>query len=130
MLADETDISETARFYGLSLRALRFYEQVGLLNPVRYRSTRIYTAKDRVRIELILTGKRLRLSLAQIREMIEARCGGQTMSEENAPGSLVERLTRDEIQQQLQTLERQRDEVEEALEALRVAAEVKGIAGP
>jgi DNA-binding transcriptional MerR regulator len=52
-------------------RALRFYEDKGLLNPRRQGLNRVYTYRDRARLQLILQGKRVGLSLAEIREILE-----------------------------------------------------------
>ena len=52
-------------------RALRFYEDKGLLTPAREGLNRVYSHKDRVRLQLILRGKRVGLSLSEIRELID-----------------------------------------------------------
>jgi DNA-binding transcriptional MerR regulator len=52
-------------------RALRFYEDKGLLNPRRQGLNRVYATRDRARLQLILQGKRVGLSLAEIREILE-----------------------------------------------------------
>ena len=52
-------ISDLSREFDVTLRALRFYEVRGLLTPIRQNATRLYGPKDRVRLSLILTGKRL-----------------------------------------------------------------------
>jgi hypothetical protein len=57
-------IGAMARDFGVSLRALRFYEDRGLLHPIRRGSTRLYTVRDREHLELILRGKRLGFTLA------------------------------------------------------------------
>ncbi len=54
------------------MRALRFYEAKGLLSPRREGLARLYSAADRVRLQLILKGKRLGFTLAEISEMVEA----------------------------------------------------------
>ena len=53
-------------------RALRFYEDKGLLAPARQGLNRVYSYKDRARLQLILNGKRVGLSLADIREILQA----------------------------------------------------------
>ena len=57
--------------YGVSLRSLRFYEELGLLRPLRNGSLRYYDAKDCIRLQLILKGKRLGFSLAEIALLID-----------------------------------------------------------
>lgn len=64
-------ISELHKEFGVTARAIRFYEDQGLLTPARAGSRRIYYERDRVRLRLILRGKRLGFSLAEIREMFE-----------------------------------------------------------
>jgi DNA-binding transcriptional MerR regulator len=64
-------ITELAREFGLTTRAIRFYEDQGLLHPQRVGRNRIYANRDRVRLKLTLRGKRLGLSLSEIRELID-----------------------------------------------------------
>ncbi|WP_299013114.1 MerR family DNA-binding transcriptional regulator [uncultured Photobacterium sp.] len=64
-------ISELAKEFDITTRSIRFYEDVGLLHPSRKGSTRIYQHRDKVRLKLILRGKRLGFSLAEIRELFE-----------------------------------------------------------
>ena len=67
----EFSISELAREFDVTPRAIRFYEAEGLLSPRREGQRRIYTARDRTRLKLTLRGKRLGLSLSEIRELID-----------------------------------------------------------
>jgi len=67
----EFSISELAREFDVTPRAIRFYEDQGLLAPRREGQRRIYTARDRTRLKLTLRGKRLGLSLSEIRELID-----------------------------------------------------------
>ncbi|HKQ23195.1 MAG TPA: MerR family DNA-binding transcriptional regulator [Burkholderiales bacterium] len=64
-------ITELAREFGLTTRAIRFYEDQGLLSPSRAGRNRIYGHRDKVRLKLTLRGKRLGLSLYEIRELID-----------------------------------------------------------
>ena len=64
-------ISDLAREFALTTRAIRFYEDEGLLAPRRSGRSRIYGERERVRIKLILRGKRLGLSLSEIRELLD-----------------------------------------------------------
>lgn len=64
-------ISDLAREFGVTTRTIRFYEDEGLLAPERRGQARIYSARDRVRLILILRGKRLGFSLAECRELID-----------------------------------------------------------
>ncbi len=64
-------VSELARELGLTPRALRFYEDKGLIAPRRAGTTRVYTHRDRARLILILRGKRLGFSLAGIKTYLD-----------------------------------------------------------
>lgn len=64
-------ISELAKEFDITTRSIRFYEDMGLIQPERKGSMRIYQRRDRVRLKLILRGKRLGFSLAEIRDLLE-----------------------------------------------------------
>ena len=64
-------ISALAQEFALTTRAIRFYEDEGLLAPLRRGQTRVYGERERTRIKLILRGKRLGLSLSEIRELFD-----------------------------------------------------------
>jgi len=64
-------ISDLAQEFALTTRAIRFYEDEGLLSPRRRGLSRIYGERERTRIKLILRGKRLGLSLSEIRELFD-----------------------------------------------------------
>ncbi|MFV2033266.1 MAG: MerR family DNA-binding transcriptional regulator [Gammaproteobacteria bacterium] len=64
-------ISELASEFQVTSRALRLYEEAGLLNPQRAGTRRIYSERERVRLRLVLRGKRLGWSLSEIRELFE-----------------------------------------------------------
>ena len=67
----EFSISELAREFDITPRAIRFYEDQGLLAPKRDGQRRIYSPRDRTRLKLTLRGKRLGLTLSEIRELID-----------------------------------------------------------
>jgi DNA-binding transcriptional MerR regulator len=67
----EYSISELAQEFDVTPRAIRFYEDQGLLAPRRDGQRRIYTLRDRTRLKLTLRGKRLGLTLSEIRELID-----------------------------------------------------------
>ena len=104
-------IGDLAREFGVSLRALRFYEDRGLLSPVRLGSSRIYDARQRARLELILKGKQLGFTLTEIRALLEREERG-----ESAPKL---RLSVSQIDDQIAHLERQKAEVEGAIVELK-----------
>lgn len=64
-------ISELAKEFDITTRSIRFYEDEGLIHPERKGSMRIYNRRDKTRLKLILRGKRLGFSLAEIRELFE-----------------------------------------------------------
>jgi DNA-binding transcriptional MerR regulator len=64
-------ITELCREFGISLRAIRFYEDKGLLQPRRVNGTRVYTRRDRARLALILRAKAIGSSLAEIKHYLD-----------------------------------------------------------
>ncbi len=64
-------IGELAQEFDVTTRAIRFYEDQGLLSPTRNGQARIYSARDRVRLKLVLRGKRLGFSLGEVGEMLD-----------------------------------------------------------
>jgi DNA-binding transcriptional MerR regulator len=68
---DDYSITELCSEFGVTARALRFYEDEGLISPQRRGTQRIYSQRDRARLAWILRGKRVGFSLADIREMID-----------------------------------------------------------
>ncbi len=70
-MAETCGIAELAREFGITTRTIRFYEDRGLITPRRDGQRRVYAPRDRVRLKLIMRGKRLGFSLEEIREMID-----------------------------------------------------------
>jgi len=105
-----SSIREMARDFGVSVRALRFYEDRGLLSPARKGTTRYYDATDRHHLQLILKGKRLGFTLTEIHDMLRG--------DEAKPAREL-KLMPEQIIAQISHLERQQSELEEALAALR-----------
>jgi len=64
-------ISELAKEFGVTTRTIRFYEEKGLVAPLREGQKRLYTGADRVRIKLILRGKRIGMTLLECVEFID-----------------------------------------------------------
>lgn len=64
-------IGDLSREFGVTTRTIRFYEDQGLLSPTRDGQNRIYELGDRVRLKLVLRGKRLGFSLKEIKKLIE-----------------------------------------------------------
>ncbi len=69
-MSDLYSIGDLSREFGVTTRTIRFYEDQGLLSPTRNGQNRIYQARDRVRLKLILRGKRLGFSLKEINQLI------------------------------------------------------------
>ncbi len=71
--AEETTIKigDMARMFGVTLRTLRFYEDKGLLSPIRDGSNRLYTRRDRARLKLILLGRKVGFSLRDVKQMMD-----------------------------------------------------------
>ena len=69
--ATEFSISDLAREFDLTTRAIRFYEDMGLLTPGRVGGQRVYTARDRARLLLTLRAKRLGLSLTEAKDILD-----------------------------------------------------------
>jgi DNA-binding transcriptional MerR regulator len=110
-------ISDLARDFGVTLRTLRFYEARGLLSPARSGMTRIYSARDRARLALILKGKQLGFTLVEIRAMLANEEKKATEGEKSASvGGL--HLTRGQITEQLELLRSQRGEIDSAITEL------------
>lgn len=109
---DYFTIGDMARHYQVSLRALRFYEDRGLMKPVRHGAVRLYDARQRIRLQLILKGKRLGFTLTQICEMLASHS-------EIEPAAFEDTLEPERIVSQIETLERQRAGLEHAISELR-----------
>lgn len=105
-------IGELCAEFDVTPRTLRFYEQRELLSPIREGQKRIFTARDRARLKLILRGKRFGFSLESIRQWLELYDLGD---------SQVTQLTTwvEHANMQMQTLREQRDELEDAMNELQ-----------
>ncbi len=101
-------IGDLAREFGVTLRALRFYEDRGLLSPRREGLVRIYDAADRERLSVILKGKQLGFTLTEIRAMLAEGASGE------GPVANL-RLSLDQVEDQIRHLQQQKAEIEEAL---------------
>ena len=108
----ELTISQMSRLNGVSLRTLRFYEDRGLIKPRREGNARFYRAADQVRMEMILRGKKLGFTLTEINDLIGGKGANETPD-------LEEQLQPQQIVSQIGHLERQRDEIDSAIQQLR-----------
>ena len=106
-------ITDLAREFGLTTRAIRFYEDQGLLAPKRSGRTRVYGTRDKVRLKLTLRGKRLGLSLSEVGAMFDLYDSARDEKPQLAKflAALAERR---------EQLERQRADIDEMLSEIAV----------
>jgi DNA-binding transcriptional MerR regulator len=105
-------IGDLAREFGVTLRTLRFYEDRGLLSPRREGTARVYDARDRSRLSVILKGKQLGFTLTEIRAMVAEERAGE------APAANL-KLSLAQVEDQIAHLEQQKVEIEQALAELK-----------
>jgi DNA-binding transcriptional MerR regulator len=105
-------IADLAREFGISTRAIRFYEAKGLLNPERVGATRVFRRRDRARLMLILRGKRLGFSLRDISEYLSLYDADRTQTTQ------VQRLV-EMVDKRLVLLENQMTDLQTTLGELR-----------
>ena len=105
-------IGDLSAEFGLSPRAIRFYEDQGLLAPARAGANRVYSKRDRARLMLILRGKRLGFSLSDIRQFLDLYDVDRTKRQQMA---VTLELTRARIRE----LEQQLDDITVTLAELR-----------
>jgi DNA-binding transcriptional MerR regulator len=109
--AQTWSIAELAAEYDVTLRTIRFYEDRGLLTPERRGTVRVYHPRDRVRLALILRGKRLGFSLDEIAKIVD-----MYDAEPGEEGQLEYLL--DQIAHRRAELEQRRRDIEETLQDL------------
>lgn len=103
-------IADLAREFGISTRAIRFYESKGLLQPERVGATRVFRRRDRARLILILRGKRLGFSLRDISDYLSLYDADRNQQVHLLVGKVDERIA---------LLERQRADLETTISELR-----------
>jgi DNA-binding transcriptional MerR regulator len=104
-------IGEMCEAFAVTARALRFYEDEQLIAPERRGTTRLYTERDRARLAWILRGKRVGLSLADIKELLDLYDVGD--------GRETQRVkTIERCQEQVDRLERQRVDIDATIAEL------------
>lgn len=112
-------IADLAREFGISTRAIRFYETKGLLTPERVGSTRVFRRRDRARLILILRGKRLGFSLRDISDYLSLYDADRT---QRAQVNLLVEM----VDERMRMLELQLGDLQTTLGELR---EIKKLAG-
>lgn len=111
-------IGELSETFGLSPRAIRFYEDQGLIKPRRAGAQRVYTRRDRARLRLILRGKRLGFTLADIKRFLDLYDADRTQTRQLA-------ATLERVRARISDLEQQLDDLHVTLAELRdIEAEI------
>ena len=101
-------IRQLSKEFDVTARALRFYEDKGLISPERKGQTRLYSPRDRARLQLILRGKRLGFSLVEIHEILD-------LYTPKDHGAAQMRATLHKYRGQIETLKRQREDIDAAI---------------
>jgi DNA-binding transcriptional MerR regulator len=109
-----SSVAQMRREFGVTARALRYYEEQGLLSPARSRQVRVYSHRDRARLKLILTGRRAGFTLRTIRELLDV------YDKEGRTAQLARALPH--FKAQVAALEAQRRQLDDAIETLKAAS--------
>ncbi len=112
-------ITELAQEFDITPRAIRFYEDMGLLTPARDGRNRVYTHRDRTRLKLTLRGKRLGLSLQEIKQLVDMyESPSDTTQQLNAFLAILQ-AHRDQLSQQMEDIRVTLEEIEQHEERAR-----------
>ena len=111
-MSETWTIADLAREFDVTTRTIRFYEDKGLISPERRGQRRVYHVRDRVRLQLVMRGKRLGFSLDEIQEMIDLYDVDPT---ENAQL----RLFIAKLRERRESLERQRNDIDTVISEIQ-----------
>ena len=109
--AESFTITDLALAFNVTPRAIRFYEDQGLISPQRQGQNRIYSRRDRARLAWILRGKRVGFSLAEVREMLDLYDAGDGRTKQRL-------LTIDRCRERIDALAEQRADIDDMIDEL------------
>lgn len=112
-MSRQYSIRELTKELGITARTLRHYEDEGLIAPTRNGQQRVYSARDRARITLILRGRRVGFTLAEIGEILD-------LYDSNDGGAAQLAYARKKFASRIDALEQQKRDVDESLAELRL----------
>ena len=107
-------IGDMAKRFGVSLRTLRFYEDKGLINPRREGSTRLYSRREKARLQLIMLGRNVGSSLLEVKQMMH-------LYDPEGSNTKQLRVALEKSEKQLVRLEKQRAAIDDAISQLKGA---------
>ncbi len=110
--AESFTITDLAAAFNVTPRAIRFYEDQGLISPQRQGQNRIYSRRDRARLAWILRGKRVGFSLAEIREMLDLYDAGDGRTRQR-------QVTIERCRDRIAVLEEQRADIADMIDELQ-----------
>jgi DNA-binding transcriptional MerR regulator len=110
-------IRELTKEQGITARTLRHYEDEGLIAPERRGATRVYSGRDRARLTLILRGRRVGFSLAEIKDILDLYDSGD--------GGITQlQHARKKFAERIAALDRQKNDIEESVAELKLGLEM------
>ena len=115
MSSNTFTISELSKEFAITTRSIRFYEDQGLLTPLREGQKRIYTAHDRTWLKLILRGKRLGLTLAEISQILDLYDSSSTNNDQQLLVFIEKiKIRQAALKQQMEDIKALQDELDAA----------------
>ena len=111
-MSETWTITELAQEFDVTTRTIRFYEDKGLIAPERLKQRRIYHPRDRVRLQLVMRGKRLGFSLDEIQEMID-------LYDADPTESVQLKMFIIKLRERRKLLQRQRNDINKVISEIR-----------